>query len=95
MELNLCAFFGKPKAYILVRVHKIYKTVVGRFIRAEVRVHVAVGKPLRAHIVKMVAGLQFAPIFYQLPIAGFVNFARKIVDSFNGLLLHRVTNPGG
>ena len=57
--------------------------------------HVAVGEPLGAHIVKMVGCLQASPGAQQIFVAAGLHLFFQTVDSRDGILLHVIAQPGG
>ncbi len=69
--------------------------VVRRFVGTEIFVNVAIGKPLRAHIIKVVGGLQFPPGVEKLGITERLHNAFQPIDAFGGRVLYGIAQPGG
>ena len=61
------------KIQIVEDVHKISVCVMGRIVRIEVFVHVAVGEPFCAHVIKMVRCLQLSPVSGNVCVIGLFN----------------------
>ena len=59
----------------------------------EVLMHIAVGKPLRTHIIEVVRGLQFPPSVRYIRIAAFVNRLLQGVELLKGIILQIVAEP--
>jgi len=61
-------------------------------------VHVAVGPPLRAHVVQVIGGGELAPVFEDVVITGGVPGLHRLLQPIQlgrRILLHRVAQPGG
>jgi len=57
-----------PLLQVADRIHVGDERLVGRLVRVEVLVHIAVTEPLNAHVVEVVACCQLSPAFNKLPV---------------------------
>ena len=98
-----------PRPHVIQRVHEVDVGVVGGVVGGEVLVDVAIGPVLGAHVVEVVGGGEFPPVFEQVlglghggAVAGFLGGGVGAFDGgfeavgvVEGVCLHGVAAPGG
>ena len=84
-----------PVSEICKNIHIVNIGVIRRSVMVEILVYHAVGKPLRAHIIEVVRGLEQRPILLQVLVLDAVHLGREVVQSTESVVLQRIAEPGG
>jgi len=91
--LYLKSLIDESISQIMVCIHEGDKCLVRCFVRAKVCVNVAVIKPLGAHVIEMIRGLEFSEIGNKYRICALHNRRLEFVEGSNSLCLHAITEP--